>query len=690
MRERTWLSLVGIGIALAAGTAGTGAWATEKAASEWVRLGPDGKLVYKTTPAGDRIMDFSYAGYMGGGVALPEVAVKITVRPVEGDNTAAIQEAIDKISAMSLEKGFRGAVLLAPGEYTCSGTISVRTPGIVLRGSGSGANGSIIKMVGGRHVAIVIGLPSGQRESEATGQEPKSVQTIIADAYVPSGTTTFTVADASGFTGGDTISIRRPITPAWVHFMQMDNLVRDGRPQTWLSSGRNDSMERTITAMVGNKITVDIPLSDSFDAKYLNSPGSTVTKVRLPMRITQVGVEHLHIQCPPLEVAYSQAPYSAIWVGGDDCWVRDVFCEETMNSTTLAGKRITMQQVVVQHTFANLGASKPTDFSIEDSQDLLDRCRIAGGNIYFVWTGSPEPGPNVLLNCTFTGKGSRVQPHMRWSTGMLVDNCHVPEGSIDFTNRGVMGSGHGWTMGWAVAWNCTAKGYYIQNPPGAVNWAIGCIGASVLAPRPFDKSPNLPEGIFDSPGKPVTPQSLYLTQLAERLGPQAIRNIGYSLGEWRAEDESSSIRDPKSAIRNSSPSVLQDLAEHRPVNASNMRGGTRVFGGEKALDGDPNTYWTTDDGVTRASLEVDLEGPEEINAIEIQEAAGLGSRVQEYKVEGQVGSDWKLLSQGTIIGDRKLDHFPPVTVWKVRLTILRASASPAICTFSLYLDKASS
>ena len=73
-----------------------------------------------------------------------------------------------------------------------------------------------------------------------------------------------------------------------------------------------------------------------------------------------------------------------------------------------------------------------------------------------------------------------------------------------------------------------------------------------------------------------------------------------------------------------------------------------------------------------------------------QEAADLGQRVQEYKVEGQVDSDWKLLSQGTTIGDRKLDRFPPVTVWKVRLTILKASASPAIRKFGLYLDNASS
>jgi hypothetical protein len=133
----------------------------------------------------------------------------------------------------------------------------------------------------------------------------------------------------------------------------------------------------------------------------------------------------------------------------------------------------------------------------------------------------------VLLNCTFHGDG-RAEAHMRWSTGMLYDNCQVPAGGLDFRNRGTMGSGHGWSMGWGVAWNCVAKDYVIQNPPGAVNWMIGCIGPNKLLPRPgaADGLP-LPAGIVDSPGKPVPPQSLYLAQLRERLGPEALKNIGY-------------------------------------------------------------------------------------------------------------------------------------------------------------------
>src|SRR3954453_22491423 len=94
--------------------------------SQWAYPGPDGKLIYKTTPAGDRIMDFSFAGYMGGGVALPDVAVVKTVKPTGGeDDTSVIQDAIDEVSAMPMKDGFRGAVVLSAGIFTCAQTITI-------------------------------------------------------------------------------------------------------------------------------------------------------------------------------------------------------------------------------------------------------------------------------------------------------------------------------------------------------------------------------------------------------------------------------------------------------------------------------------------------------------------------------------------------------------------------------------
>ena len=68
------------------------------------------------------------------------------------------------------------------------------------------------------------------------------------------------------------------------------------------------------------------------------------------------------------------------------------------------------------------------------------------------------------------------------------------------------------------------------------------------------------------------------------------------------------------------------------------------------------------DGASRATIELDMDGPTEINALALEEASGLTGHVQDYKVEGQVNNDWKLLSQGTTIGERKVDRFPKVTV----------------------------
>ncbi len=494
------------------------------AESEWVRLGSDGKLIYKTTPAGDRIMDFSYAGYMGGGVALPKVAVKRTLKPSGNDDTPAIQNAIDDVAALAPENGFRGAVLLAPGIFSCSNTIMISSSGVVLRGSGSaeGPMRTTLQLLGKPHNAITIRASS--RTAEPKGKT-ETAPTHITDAYVPSGANGFNVADAAGFAVGDTIEIRRPVTTAWIKFMQMDDLVRDGKPQTWLRPGSSTTAERRIAALSANRITLDVPLSDSFDSKYLNPPGTSVLKIRPPARVSQVGIENLHIECPPQAINHTQAHFSALRINAEDAWVRDVVIDETMNSVAVNGRRITLQRVAVNRKARHQGSSKPAEFAPNATQVLLDHCSSRGDNVWYAATGSGVSGPIVLLHGSFEGDG-RVESHQRWSTGVLYDNCRVPNGGMDFRNRGSMGSGHGWTMGWGVAWNCDAKDFVIQNPPGAANWMIGCIGKSKPMPRPFGSGPNLPEGIKDSPGVHVNPESLYLAQLRERLGPQAVQNIG--------------------------------------------------------------------------------------------------------------------------------------------------------------------
>jgi hypothetical protein len=505
-----------------------GALAQERGSSRWVSTGADGKLVYQTTPAGDRIMDFSYAGYMGGGVAIPQVAVKRVVKPSGGDDdTAAIQSAIDEVAKLPLEGGFRGAVLLSPGTYPCAGTITLAASGVVLRGSGQGgAEASTIKLAGAPHLAIAVRGDDATNRRSGSEQSADIARTDVADAYVPSGAMAFTIADAGGLSSGDTILIRKPVTAAWVKFMGMDDMTRDGKPQTWIKTGSVISAERRIAEVDGKRIALDVPLSDSLDARYLNPPGVVVAKVKPPARLSQVGIEDLHIESPRQEINHAQPHFTALRLNGEDCWARNLTIDETMNSVAAGGRRITLQRVIVNRKAKHQGSSKPAEFAPNGSQVLMDRCAVNADNVWFVATGAGVSGPVVILDCTFTGNG-RAESHQRWSTGLLYDNCKAPDGGFEFRNRGSMGSGHGWTMGWGVMWNCVAKDYVVQNPPGATNWMIGCVGENKAMPRPFGEGPMLPKGVEDSSGVAVQPRSLYLAQLAERLGAGALKATGY-------------------------------------------------------------------------------------------------------------------------------------------------------------------
>ena len=130
--------------------------AQSSAKSQWVYPDEKGKLIYKALENGDKIMDFSYAGYMGGGVAIPSVPVKFTLSPSVGDNSDAIQNAIDEVSKMRIVNGFRGTVLLKPGRYDCERALKINANGVVLRGSGSAINGTILNLTGKPHACIEV------------------------------------------------------------------------------------------------------------------------------------------------------------------------------------------------------------------------------------------------------------------------------------------------------------------------------------------------------------------------------------------------------------------------------------------------------------------------------------------------------------------------------------------------------
>ena len=112
------------------------------------------------------------------------------------------------------------------------------------------------------------------------------------------------------------------------------------------------------------------------------------------------------------------------------------------------------------------------------------------------------------------------------------------------------------------------------------------------------------------------------------------------------------------------------MAETAEVKASNVRGKDTAFGPGMTVDGEDDTYWTTDDGTNKGSLLIDLGSAKKFDVVSIEEAIQNGQRINNYKVEYRNGSgEWTLLDEGETIGAKRLIRTGAVTADQIRITV---------------------
>ena len=106
--------------------------------------------------------------------------------------------------------------------------------------------------------------------------------------------------------------------------------------------------------------------------------------------------------------------------------------------------------------------------------------------------------------------------------------------------------------------------------------------------------------------------------------------------------------------------------------ASEVRGNDIAYSPNNVLDGNQDTYWTTDDKTeaTEATLEVNLGETKQFDVVSIEEAIKFGQRISEFKVEYKNGSDeWKVFGSGKTVGAKRLCRRSPVKADKLRITV---------------------
>jgi len=131
-------------------------------------------------------------------------------------------------------------------------------------------------------------------------------------------------------------------------------------------------------------------------------------------------------------------------------------------------------------------------------------------------------------------------------------------------------------------------------------------------------------------------------------------------------------------------SFAVNLAEKKKAQASDVRGNATKFGAAMAIDNNKNTYWATNDNVTKASLTIDLGKPTLFNRFLVQEYIRLGQRVKAFTVEALVNGNWKELAKATTIGYKRIIRFPSVKAAKVRLSITDSKSCPLISNVGIY------
>jgi hypothetical protein len=574
--------------------AGVELWAQEERAA--VSVGGDGRLVYVMDERGDRVPDFSHAGYMGGGVAIPDVPVRVVVDAVEGDDTGRIQRAIDYVSGLEPDdREIRGAVLLGRGRFEVYGGLRIETSGVVLRGHGMGEDGTVVVAMGrDRRTLITVSGEDDRvfgrsgdpdRRPAAPGSGPAWGGVEIVDGYVPVNATRFRVRSGHGFEVGDSVIVRRPSTEEWIAHLGMHNMGGDRHGLRWRPGSRDLVWDRTVVGVEGDLIEIDVPITTAMDEAF---GGGTVERYEWPGRIRQVGVEGLRLESafdPENPKDEDHAWLAIVMENVEDAWVRQVTGAHFAGGMVAlweSVRRVTVEDCISLAPVSEIGGHRRHTFFTAGQQTLFQRCWSEHGRHDFA-VGNAAAGPNAFVQCEAYLPYEESGAIDSWASGVLFDNVRIDGHALSLRNRGIEGHGAGWAAANSMLWQCSAAVIHCYSPPGARNWAFGTWGQ-------FSG-----DGEFHSSNSHIRPQSLYYAQLADRVGREVLARSG--LMELDSEGSTSPsieeaaeltrmAREPAASLRewiedapsrmgistsvqgaNSIDEVLRERGEERPAEA---------------------------------------------------------------------------------------------------------------------------
>jgi hypothetical protein len=502
------------------------------------------------------VPDFSYSGYHGGDDAIPDVAgpvFDVSRYGAKGDGKADDQEAIQK--AIDAAEAAGGGVVFFPrGTFRVNADMAHRRPirvghgHIVLRGSGATQGGTVILVdeptlkiaASGRSAAAAAG---GEAAPEWMFRiEPEKTLRTRAVARVVGDTRreafTLTVDDASRIHAGMwvTLSVRgKGVVPSVIAPYKVSDL-----PAEWtrIHNGIGLQEQHKVASVEGSRVTLREPVKTAILAQH----GWTLSEYT---NIAEIGIEDI---C-----------FEGAWLG------RFVHHRSVMDDGGWAGLKMfhVVDSWVRRCAFINFNACFGAESCAYCSyleivlggtmgHVSIDDHRRSTGMFYGLIVDGLEHQPGLRDTTHGIGAAGSAVATVFWRYQMQPEESFDMHGMYPYATlfdcvAGGNFAGSGGPvpsfpnhMQHFVAWNFDQRKAPVRfaNHKSEYDFWGGrpSLVMPILVGMHGEISPVNPKtvAIYESPGKPVEPQSLFEAQLALRNGGKCPAWVAKAKSDWEA------------------------------------------------------------------------------------------------------------------------------------------------------------